>query len=295
MAGEEPNVFSPPPPPPPPAAELPPRHPFAWQPLTPRGVAAFAFANYNRIFWIQTLFALGLASTVVWFLFANWTPVIRAAVRALPDQGIIREQRLMYPPEGPEMLAKSRYLGIEVRRDEFSTTAAGADVRVEFYPNAVRVCSMFGCAARLYPPGQPVPFAQQELIPWWAAWEPVFLGIVGILVALGFLILWHAVASVVFLMVRLVAYFADRQLNLGGSWRISAAAMLPGAIVLILAIVLYGTGAIDLLHLALAAAIHWVVQATYLIWAPFRLPRMATTGTPSANPFSGSEEPAKPA
>src|SRR5512145_2800932 len=138
MAGQEPNPESPTPA----APATPLKLPVAWQPFTPRGVSAFVFASYVRLFWVQALFSAGISSAVIWFLLVNWAPVIRSAVRALPEQGMIRDQRLDYPETGAEMLARNRFLGIQVRRDEFSTTAAGADVRVEFYPQKVRICSL---------------------------------------------------------------------------------------------------------------------------------------------------------
>lgn len=286
MAGEEPKSPFVVPPPPPASEPPPPKPPVAWQPFTPRGVAAFAFASYNRIFWIQTVFALGVAAAVVWSLLTNWAPVIRTAVRTLPDQGSIQQQRLHYPEAGPDVLAKNRYLGIDVRRDEFSTTAAGADVRVEFYPHAVRVCSILGCAARLYPADWKAPFTRQELIPWWAAWEPVFLGIAAALVAVGLVVLWHLLATVLCPIVPLIAYFADRQATWGGSWRLAGAAMLPGMAVLIVAILLYGVGVIDLLRLLLAVPIAFLVQLAYLLRSPGALPRLGTVAAKDTNPFA---------
>jgi hypothetical protein len=271
---------------PPPAPAPPPKPPIAWQPLTPRGVAAFAFATYMRLFWIQLLFALATTSAVIWFLLANWAPVIRSAVRALPEEGIIRNQKLSYPESGPELLAENRFLAIQVRRDEFSTTAAGADVRVEFYPQKVRVCSLLGCFQRAYLAGWMAPFTRQELIPWWDAWEPVFLGIIGILLVLAFLLLWHVIATLSCLLVRLVAYFADRELTLGGSWRIAGASLLPGTVFLIVAVVVYGLGIIDLLRLLLAFPIHGLIQIIYMLRSIFCLPRLQNAPAPSANPFA---------
>jgi hypothetical protein len=287
MPAEE---FQPTPPtlPTPPLTVAPRKPPVAWQPFTLRGVSAFAFASYLRLFGIQVLFALATSGAVIWFLVANWTPVIRSALRALPDQGVIRDQKLDYPETGAEALAESRFLGIQVRRDEFSTTAAGADVRVEFYPQRLRICSLLGCRSWQYPAGRIAPFTQQELVPWWGAWEPVFLGIIAIVVVLALLLSWHLSATVSCLIVRLVAYFADRELTVGGSWRIAGAAMLPGTMFLIIAIVLYGVGVIDLLRLLLAFPIHRLIQITYMLWAVSRVPRLPAVPAASANPFTAT-------
>ena len=60
---------------------------FAWEPLTPRGVAAFARASFERLFVVQAVFALIAAAAVVWVLSDGIFPVIDAAIDQLPDAG----------------------------------------------------------------------------------------------------------------------------------------------------------------------------------------------------------------
>ncbi len=61
--------------------------PVAWQPLTPRGVAAFARASGGRLLLVQLLLASLAAAVVVWFLQEAWFPVIHQAIGQLPGQG----------------------------------------------------------------------------------------------------------------------------------------------------------------------------------------------------------------
>ena len=49
---------------------------FAWEPLTPRGVAAFARANFSRLLLVQFIVALLAAASVVWFLDDGCFPTI---------------------------------------------------------------------------------------------------------------------------------------------------------------------------------------------------------------------------
>ena len=70
---------------------------FAWQPLTVRGVAAFASATLGRLLLVQFIVALLAAGTVVWFLHRAWFPMIGEAIRQLPPQGEIRSGRLDWP------------------------------------------------------------------------------------------------------------------------------------------------------------------------------------------------------
>ena len=261
------------------------KRPVAWQPLTPKGVAAFALARFNRLFWVQGVVAALAAASVVWFLYANWCPVIRTAMHALPSEGSIRDGRLEYPSSGPEVLAENPYLGMLVRLDEFSLTSAGADVRIEFRPRTVQVCSLLGCMVRAYSKGV-VPFTAQEAVPWWQAWETPWLAIVFVVVALALLSIWNVLAALACLPVRTYCYFADRSATVAGSWRLAGAAALPGAMFLAGALVLYGVGAIDLLRFLFAVPVHLLIFLVYLVWSPLRLPFVPEVRPPDQNPFA---------
>ena len=257
--------------------------PRAWQPITFRGVAAFAFASYNRLFWIQTAFAILCAAAIVWALCHAWTPVIRTAVRNLPQEAPVRSEQLIYPPSASPVLAESRHLAVLLKPEG---GAAASDVRIEFLPQSMRVCSLFGCIVRPYPKDRAIHLTRQDAVPWWGAWQPILLGIIAIASALFFLALWSVLATVCFLFVRLYAYFADRQLTIGGSWRLCAAAFLPGSLALILALVLYALGIADLIRFLLAIPGHFLIALLYLVCAPLKLNRIAGAPPPSLNPFT---------
>jgi len=204
----------------------------------------------------------------------------------------------MYPPSAALLLSESRHLAILLKPEGVgsetgATQAAAADVRIEFQPHAVRVCSLFGCVLRPYSKGQTICFTRPEAIPWWDAWEPILLGIVAIITALFFMAVWTLLAAGTFLFVRLYGYFADRQLTVGGAWRLSAAAFLPGALALIAALVLYVLGIADLIRFLLAIPGHLLIALIYLVFAPLRLPRIPTVAPPSLNPFTEAREPDK--
>lgn len=280
------NVFNPQPQPvesPAPVSTL----PCAWQPFTFRGVAAFASASYNRLFWIQTFFAALCAAAIVWALYCTWTPVIRTAVHNLPNEAPVRLEQLTYPPSAPPVLAESPHLAVLLKP---AGAAAPSDVRIEFLPRRIRVCSLFGCLIRDYPKNQMIYLTRQEAIPWWDAWQPILLGIAAIASALFFLAAWTLLATMSFLFVRLYAYFIDRQLNLSGSWCLCAAAFLPGSIGLIIAVVLYALGIADLIRFLLAVPGHLLIAPIYLALAPRKLDRIPSVLPPSANPFTTANQ-----
>ena len=128
-------------------------------------------------------------------------------------------------------------------------------------------------------------FNRTELGPWWGAWAPAILAMVAGLVVAGLMVSWACLATVYFLPAWLVGFFANRDLSLRGSWRLAGAALMPGALFMCAAIFLYGWGALDLVRLAVAAAVHWVMGWVYLFASPFCLPRHPAAAA-KANPFA---------
>ena len=86
--------MSEPTPAPAPAVSEKPRPAVAWQPFTPRGIAAFAHATFGRLFLLQVVFALLAAGAVIWFLRTAWCPPVREAIRNLPASGAIPTRRI---------------------------------------------------------------------------------------------------------------------------------------------------------------------------------------------------------
>jgi hypothetical protein len=159
--------------------------------------------------------------------------------------------------------------------------------------------SLFGCAAWPYPTREAV-FTRLELEAQWGAWQPFLLGITGITVAFAVLFSWWILATVYFLLARLLAFFQDRKVTLGGSWRLCGAALLAGTVFLLLGFVGYGLGVVTLIPVLLMAALHVVIPWALIIFAVLALPRSVPK---PANPFatepvalerSGAPEPPKP-
>jgi hypothetical protein len=256
----------------------------AWQPLTLRGVSAFAGAPLRRLLLVQFVVALVAAASVVWFLHRAWFPIIGEAIRQLPTQGELRSGRLDWQGPTPSRLAEGRFLAIVVDLDHAGEARSPAHVQVEFGRADCKVYSLFGYARAAYPQGRTVAFNRGELGPWWGAWAPAILAIAAGLVVGSLMAIWACLATVYFLPAWLVGFFANRELSLGGSWRLAGAALMPGALVMCAAMVLYGWGALDIVRLAVAAALHLVMGWVYVVASPLRLPRQAVA-TATENPF----------
>jgi hypothetical protein len=257
----------------------------AWQPLTTRGVAAFARASLGRLLLVQFIVALIAAGSVVWFLHQAWFPAIGDAIRQLPPQGELRSGRLNWQGATPSRLAEGRFLAFVVDLDHTGTARSPAHVQVEFGRTDCKVFSLLGYVQGKYPPNRALAFNRTELGPWWGAWAPALLAIVAGLVVAGLMLSWACLATVYFLPVWLVGFFANRDLSLQGSWCLAGAALMPGALFLCAAIFLYGWGALDLVRLAVAATVHVVMGWVYLFASPFWLPRHPAAVV-KANPFA---------
>ncbi len=275
----------------PPSSDTPPspaiasEQPVAWQPLTPAGVAAFAAARGSRLFLLQLITA-GLSTWVVlWFLGANWFPIIREAIGRLPDQGLIQHQQLSLAGTTTEPLAENRFLALVVDADGIGTPTLATDLRVEFHRRHAAVCSLFGCLNFDYPPDFTLQFNRPELDSRWGAWQPMFYWIAGLGTVAWLLISWTVLATIYCPLVRLYAFFKDRRLTLVGSWKLCCAALLPAALAASGCILLYGLGLIDLPQFLVFWSLHLAVGWVYLILSPLELPRASDALPTAKNPF----------
>ena len=94
---------------------------------------------------------------------------------------------------------------------------------------------------------------------------------------------WWLLATLYFLFARLLAFFQDRALTLGGSWRLCSAALLAGTLFLLPGVVGYGLGVVNLIPLLLLATLHMVIPWALIIVAVLALPRAVPK---PANPFA---------
>jgi hypothetical protein len=258
----------------------------AWEPLTPRGVAAFARAPLGRLWLVQSLVALVVAGAVVWFLYDGWFPTAHSAIRQLPSAGEVRSGRLDWRGEPRALLAEGPFVAFNVDLDHGGDYRSPAHVQIEFGRQDFYIHSLLGYAACRYPAGWIIAFNREELEPWWGAWQPALLATAGALTVLALLLAWQVLATVYCLPVWLVGFFANRELNWQGGWRLAGAALLPGALLMAVGIIAYDFGVFDLVQLAFVAAGHIALGWIYLVLSPLFLPRHQATPAEPRNPFA---------
>jgi hypothetical protein len=257
------------------------------EPFTPRGIAAFARAGFRRLLVAQFIFAILAGTAVGYFFHSACYPAIQAAIDNLPLTGQIQSGRLRC---APQMLADGSFLAFNVDPDHSgqwrSTTA---DFQLEFGQDTVRVMSLFGYADFFYPSAESMPFNQPQLDPLWKAWraEILFLIVAATIVILP--AIWWLLAVIYVLPVWLIGFLTNRDLSLPASLKLSGSALLPGALLMTAAIVLYGIGLLNLVTFCFVFAAHFVLHWLYLLCALPFLPRLATAA-PKANPFKPAKE-----
>lgn len=278
---DEPKLVQPVPP-----SAAAPKRPFAWQPLTPKGIATFAGSTFGRVLVVQFVFALFAAGMVVWFLGRDWFPVISQAIKQMPEEGEIRTGRLTWNGDSPVSLAENRFLALAVDLKHEGQAHSPAHVAVELGERDFKIFSLLGYLQGRYPPGWWLGLNRTEATPWLGAWTPPILGIVAILVIVILFLCWAILATAYAAPAWLIGFFANRDLNLGGSWRLCGAALMPGCVLLTAAIFVYGLGFLDLVRLGLAVAVHFVVGWVY-VWLSIRkLPLHPAAAALKGNPFT---------
>lgn len=265
-----------------------------WQPLTFGGVAGFARARWTRLLLLQSIVAVFVAVTVVLLLSRCWFPVVTKAVQGLSNFGAVRGAQLAWPMGEAVVLAESRFLGLVVDMEASGSTGQTADLQIEFTRERIKLASLLGYTSFPYPGGIEIELNRQSLDPRWNAWRPAFLFGGAFATSLFLFASWFALATLYALPVRVLAWFAGRTASLGKSWRIAAAALLPGAVWMGGAILLYAIEQLSLVGLGVAFGLHFVFAWVYVLGAPFCLPRkgddVLATG---ANPFTPEPAAAK--
>jgi hypothetical protein len=270
---------------------------FAWQPLTPRGVAAFARAQWGRLLLVQCVFAVLAAASVVWFVNTAWFPTIRDGIRSLPARGELDAGALNWPTNSPQLLAEGPFLAFVVDLDHAETIRSPAQFQIEFGRDTVRVYSLLGFVEQPYTKKYLIPFNQPDLEPWWGAWATPILWMTFGAIFAALMAGWFALATLYFFPAWLAGFFSNRALTPAGSWKLAGAALLPGALLMTLALLTYGFGILDLVKLAAAFAAHILCGWIFLFAAVGATPKISETAVPKANPFTppANAAPAPPA
>lgn len=257
---------------------------FAWEPLTPRGVAAFAHAPLNRLLLVQLILALLAATSIAWFLHDGCFPIMREAIHNLPAAGEIRSGQLDLSGNLPQLLAEGKFVAFDLDSNHSSQIHSTADVQIEFGRETIRVFSLLGYTEFQYPRGQIILFNRTELEPLWGAWAAEILLVATTATVVGLLLSWAVLATIYFLPIWVFGNFTNRDLNFRASWKMSGAALMPGALLMAAAIFFYDFDVLNLVQFCFAYGAHFLLGWIYLFFSLPFVPRIATV-SPKGNPF----------
>jgi|ERR1043166_2092250 hypothetical protein len=262
--------------------------PAAWLPLTPRGVAAFASASLGRLFLVQLVAGLLVCGGIIALAGKNFSPIISDATRSLPDKAMLANGELKGLEPG--ILANGTLLAIVADPERTEKFGQTADFQIEFGRTSVEISGLLGSREIDYPLETTLTLDRAKVEPWWGAWRPMIVAGFGLSFLPLLFLSWILLATIYFLPVKLCAFFADRALSSGGAWRLSGAALVPGALLMAAAIFLYGWHVIDLVRFGAIFVLHLVVGWVYLLFSPWTLPKIAAARKSSTNPFASASE-----
>jgi len=257
----------------------------AWEPLTPRGIAAFAHAPLRRLLLVQFIVALLVSGATTWLLREGFFPTVTSAIEQLPEEGEIRKSSLDWRGSNPQLLADGRYLSIAVDLDHSGEVRSLAHFQFEFGKTNVLVQSLLGYASLNYPDGWIIALGRSELSSRWGAWRPVLLAMTVMGVVAYLLASWLVLATIYCGPVWLLGFYANRDLPLRASWKLAGASLMPGAFAMLTAILCYGIGMLDLVQLGFALAAHVLLVWVFLAVSTFFVPRIGEP-KPGSNPFT---------
>ena len=264
----------------------------AWQPFTFGGVARFAYASAGRLVAICTMVALVCCVTLVTFVNKSYVPVLDEAITALPGEARLQDGYLHWPGLAHSKLAANQFLSILANPAGDVLPREAADLQAELGTAGVTIRTAIGYSPLSYPRTANVAFNREELLPLWGAWKPALLGGLAIAALLGLFLSWSLLASLFFLPVMIIAYYCDRALTLAGAWRLSFAALMPGALLMCFGITLYSLGEISPLLLSVLAVAHFLMSVIYVLLSPLALDP-APEVTHETNPFGTAKETTK--
>lgn len=256
-----------------------------WQPLTFGGVASFAIARAGRVWLVQLIMAAVISVSIVWFVHRAYFPVLWQAIGKLPETAGIYDGRLHGLSDNQE--SGSKFLVLAATPLPAHEIGQGADLQIQLRQSDFCAVSLFrpdwGLA---FPYGATVlSLSPSNLGPWLGAWTPMLLAGLGAAVMALLLASWIALATCYCGPAKLIALLADRELGWGGAWKLCAAALMPGAVMMLMAILLYAWQGIDLTGLAFFEIAHLITGWIYFPFAVLKLPRV-TPKSPPGNPFT---------
>jgi hypothetical protein len=236
------------------------------------------------LWFVLAIVAAICGGAVIWFLNNCWAPPIEKAIARLPEQSAIRDGTLHWPHREASDLADNSFLAIHVQPGPAPEMASGSDLEFTFGSKEVDLHSLFGHLYIPYPKGWVISLNRAGAQPWWGAWKPVLLAVIGLLTMAALLLSWGCLGLVYAPLVKLVAFYADRQVSWPGAWKSATASLSTAGVLIAAGLVAYGMQELTLPGLLLLFAGHFLVQLICVLGMAMSLLPLPGTAA-SRNPF----------
>ena len=221
---------------------------------------------------IALLISLGVSALVIFLAATRWTPIIDEAIERLPLDGVIAEGRVQSPMTDPAILAEGSFFAVIYDPAFTEVFGQSADLNLEIGLTEVRIRCHIVYAPIPYQPDWVIPFNLNDLKPRWGAWKPFLLGFLGAGVFVSLWASWFALAILYSIPARMIAFYTRREAPGLTSWRLSLAALMPGAVLVGTVILVYTSHHIPLILVLVLWALHLPLGWFYLSMSPISLP-----------------------
>ncbi len=242
---------------------------------------------------MQLLFAILTSASIVWFVAHAYGPVISQTIAQLPETAAI-EGGALTGIEAP-IVVETKFLSVQINPSDDAEFSEIADFQIECQKTIGRACSvlrsLLGCVEFDYPRDHKISLARSHLEPWWGARQPLIWALTFVVGVVYMFISWGALAIVWTFVAKIVTWFLDRRLSWFGTWKVCSIALMPGALLLALAVRLYHWQVIDLFGLSFFYFGHLALGLVYVIGAPFKCPKLVAEDAKmpppkNSNPFA---------
>jgi hypothetical protein len=260
----------------------------AWQPLTGRGVAAFADASFGRLFFFQLLGAIASTLALLWALQTAYVPVFNRALSQLPERASVHLGRLQWPNQNAATLADSPHFAIAVRPVDDAEPDRTADLQVELSPRSIRLGGILGYHDWPYPPAAEWNLGRLEASALWAAWRWPLRFLFSVILAAAFIGAWWILQALFSPILWTLGLMFRRNLSFGSAWRQAGAAWLTAFLFADAAIFAYTRRWLALPGLAVALSVAVASGPVLMAWAlaSLRTGQETESRVPEKNPFT---------
>jgi hypothetical protein len=257
-----------------------------------KAIGHLAFADFGLLWRTQWFMAILSAACLGFFLKTAWYPVLESAARSLPDSFEFHSGSLRWPSTESRVLAENPFLGISVELDPTSVPSLTADLQLSLADRSFRIKSLLGSIQIPYPSALQLQTGRVSSTAWWGAWGWVALLGICTSATLGLLLSWWFLATLYWPASGLFSSLFRKPSRPAQSWRLGAAALLLGAGIMSLNLVLYSSFITRAPGFIAGFVLHVVTAWIAIPWGALHLP--SRPKSQSKNPFQARESPPAP-